>query len=200
VRQSSSASGPILQTQGSAFCGYGPCQQITHSLVGLSDYQRQRTFEFILPDGLESYVWFDGKIQTVWNAMHQSKATGIRSHILEQNEKDELVLTHDSTCPCYLIPPPDPIDPQSITIQTIGHMCNDLAGGQTMSKEEYDVASHQNNLLVLVPRVVVRDDGMLEPTGMPILTLAKTIVVSNTDMPMEVGLRYGQSYWQNEIA
>jgi hypothetical protein len=200
VRQSSSAKDPILQTQGSAFSGYGPCQQITDSLLGLSDYQRQRTFEFVLPDGLESYVWFDGKLQTVWNVMQQGQATSVRSHTLEYNENGELILSPDSNSPCYLVPPPDPLDPNSISIQTIGHMCNDLAGGRTMSKEEYDSASHEKNLLVLVPRVVVRQDGMLEPSGMPILTLAKTIVISNTGLPMEVGLRYGQAYWQNETA
>jgi hypothetical protein len=197
VRQSSPAKDPILQTQGSAFCGYGPCQQITDSLVGLSDYQRQRTFEFVLPDGLKSFVWFDGKLQTVWDAMQQSQATSVRSHRLEHNDDGELLLTPDNISPCYLIPPADPLDPQSITIHTIGHMCNDLAGGRTMTKEEYDEASYQNNLLVLVPRVVKRGDGMLEPSGMPILTLAKTIVVSNTDLPMEVGLRYGPAYWIN---
>jgi hypothetical protein len=200
VRQSSSAPNPILQTQGSAFCGYGPCQQITDSLAGLSDYQRQRTFEFVLTDGLESYVWFDNKLQTVWDVMQQSQAKSVRSHILEYNEDEErIILTPDKTCPCYLIPPTDPLDIPSITIHTIGHMCNDLAGGWSMSKEDYDAASHENNLLVLVPRVrVQREDGVLEPSGMPILTLARTIVVANTDLPMEVGLRYGQAYWQNE--
>ncbi|KAG7365345.1 hypothetical protein IV203_038548 [Nitzschia inconspicua] len=199
VRRTTSSNGPVLQTQGSAFCGYGPCEKISNSLEGLSDYQRQRTFEFVLPDSLESYVWFDGKLVTVWDAMKQSQATSVRSHVLDQNQEGELFLTPDVSSPCYLIPPTQPLDPQSITIQTIGHMCNDLAGGMVLSKEEYDTASDDNNLLVLVPRVVVRENGMLEPSGMPILTLAKTIVVANTDYAMEVGLRYGHAYWRNEV-
>lgn len=197
VRQSTNAAA-VLQTQGSAFCGYGPCDSIRDSLDGLTAYQRQRTFEFILPDSLESYVWFDSQLVTIWDALQQSQATGVRSHILDQTDNGELFLTPDAENPCYLIPPADPLDTQSITIQTIGHMCNDLAGGKVMSKEEYDAESEAINLLVLVPRVAKKENGLLEPSGMPILTLAKTVVVANTESSMEVGLRYGQAYWSDE--
>ncbi|KAL3911160.1 MAG: hypothetical protein SGARI_001776, partial [Bacillariaceae sp.] len=203
VRQSSAASrngGPgVLQTQGSAFCGYGPCLQVTDTLEGLTDYQRQRTFEFVLPDSLQSYVWFNGELQTIWDAMQQSQATGVRSHIIDNNDNGELYLIPDATSPCYMIPPPDRLDPKTeITIQTIGHMCNDLAGGVQRTKEEYDNASSEANLLVLVPRIEVKENGIIEPSGMPVLTLAKTIFVANTDVPMEVGLRYGAAYWNSD--
>ena len=68
------------------------------------------------------------------------------------------------------------------------------------SEAEYDTTSHHDNLLVLVPRVVVQEDGILQPSGMPILTLAKTVNVANVVESMEVGLRYGQSYWKNELS
>ena len=198
VRMSpSSKNGPILQTQGSAFCGYGPCETITDSLEGLTEYQLQRSFVFMLSDGLEGYVWYDGKLQTVWEAMQTSQATGIRSHKLEENEDGELTLFPDRENPCYLVPPQDQPNPKTLTIQTMGHMCNDLAGGEQRSAEDYSSISDERNMLVLVPRVVLSDDGILEPQGMPLLTMSKTIVVANTDSPMEVGLRYGHDYWVN---
>jgi hypothetical protein len=198
VRMSpSSQNGPVLQTQGSAFCGYGPCERITDSLEGLSEYQLQRSFVFMLTDGLEGYVWYDGKLQTVWEAMQASQATGIRSHKLEENEDGELTLFPDRDNPCYLVPPPDQPNPKTLTIQTMGHMCNDLAGGEQRSAEDYSSLSDERNMLVLVPRVVLSDDGILEPQGMPLLTMSKTIVVANVDSPMEVGLRYGHDYWAN---
>ncbi|OEU21302.1 hypothetical protein FRACYDRAFT_234929 [Fragilariopsis cylindrus CCMP1102] len=204
--------GGILQTQGSAFCGYGPCEKITSSVADLSEYQRQRSFEFILSDGLESYVWYEGNLLTVWEVMQSSSATGVQAHRLveitaaeEEKDKDnfppstQLSLIHEGT-PCYLIPPAERPDPKSLTIQTIGHMCNDLAGGvPKQTEEEYSTSSHRDNLLVLVPRVVVDDDGILQPSGMPILTLAKTVYIANELDSMEVGLRYGQTYWKNEL-
>jgi hypothetical protein len=197
VRQSPTAE-PILQTQGSAFCGYGPCLKVTDTLEGLSEYQRQRTFEFVLPDSLGSYVWFNGELQTIWDAMQQSQATGIRSHVLDHHENGELYLIPNTVSPCYMIPPEERLDPKTqISIQTIGHMCNDLAGGIQTTKDEYDAKSSEANLLVLVPRVEMKENGMIEPSGMPILTLAKTIFVANTDSPMEVGLRYGAGYWNS---
>ena len=204
--------GGVLQTQGSAFCGYGPCEKITNSVADLSEYQRQRSFEFILSDGLESYVWYEGNLLTVWEVMQSSSATGVQAHRLveitaaeEEKDKDnfppstQLSLIHEGT-PCYLIPPAERPDPKSLTIQTIGHMCNDLAGGvPKQTEEEYSTSSHRDNLLVLVPRVVVDDDGILQPSGMPILTLAKTVYIANELDSMEVGLRYGQTYWKNEL-
>ncbi|MGK3758105.1 MAG: hypothetical protein ACI8RD_010419, partial [Bacillariaceae sp.] len=217
VRRTSSdntSDGGVLQTQGSAFCGYGPCEKITDSVADLSDYQRQRSFEFILSDGLESYVWYEGSLLTVWEVMQSSSATGVQAHRLveitaaaeEEEGKDnfspstQLSLIHEGK-PCYLIPPAERPDPKSLTIQTIGHMCNDLAGGvPKQTEEEYNTSSHRGNLLVLVPRVVVNDDGILQPSGMPILTLAKTVYIANDLDSMEVGLRYGQAYWKNELS
>ena len=128
----------------------------------------------------------------------------MRSHLLIETpgEDSKLSLVHAQDGKrCYLVPPAECLDPQSLTIRTIGHMCNDLAGGiQGQTEEEYDASSHRDNLLVLVPRVAVNDDGVLEPDGMPILTLAKSIRVGNVMESMEVGLRYGDSYWKNEFA
>ena len=214
VRKASSDIADVLQTQGSAFCGYGPCDQITDSLAGLSKYQRERSFDFVLSDGLESYVWHEGNLVTVGDVLQSSGATAVKSHLLvEASEKDEVMdgtppssklsglsLVQDPNGqPCYLIPPADPPDPKSLTIQTIGHMCNDLAGGaRGQTEEEYSTSSDLDNLLVLVPRVAVGDDGVLQPNGMPILTLAKSVYVGNVEGSMEVGLRYGDSYWRNE--
>jgi 8-oxo-dGTP pyrophosphatase MutT (NUDIX family) len=214
VRKASSEFGDVLQTQGSAFCGYGPCDQITDSLVGLSQYQRQRSFEFKLEDGLESYVWYKGNLLTVGDVIQSTGATAVRSHLLVVKPKGgkkgngsaspssssglSLVYYPEGN-PCFLVPPADGPDPESLTIQTIGHMCNDLAGGNNrQTEEEYDASAHLNNLLVLVPRVAVDDAGVLQPTGMPILTLAKSVNIGNVVESIEVGLRYGDAYWKNE--
>lgn len=206
VRKKSSDIENVLQTQGSAFCGYGPCGQITDSLDGFSEYQRQRSFEFMLADGFDSYVWHKGSLLTVWDVLQSTGATGVKSHhLVAVEEYDDssssragLKLIHNPEEPCYMIPPAEPPQTKSLTIQTIGHMCNDLAGGkQGQSEEEYDVASNKHNLLVLVSNVVVRD-GILEPSGMPILTLSKTVGIANVNESIEVGLRYGVSYWKNE--
>jgi len=208
----------VLQTQGSAFCGYGPCEKVTNSLTDLSEYQLQRSFEFLLSDGLESYVWYEGKLLTVWEVMQSSGATGVHAHCLvetktaaaaDEADKDnclplpKLSLIPDPEGkPCYLIPPAERPDPKSLTIQSIGQMCNDLAGGISVTKqteEEYDIACYRDNLLVLVPRVMIKDDGILQPIGMPILTLAKTVNVTNVMESMEVGLRYGREYWVDEL-
>lgn len=209
--------GGVLQTQGSAFCGYGICEKVTDSLTDLSEYQLQRSFEFLLSDGLESYVWYEGKLLTVWEVMESSGATGVHAHCLVETKPaaaaeevednfspgPKLSLIPDPEGkPCYLIPPAERPDPKSLTIQSIGQMCNDLAGGISVKKqteEEYDTACHRDNLLVLVPRVMIKDDGILQPIGMPILTLAKTVNISNVMESMEVGLRYGREYWANEL-
>jgi 8-oxo-dGTP pyrophosphatase MutT (NUDIX family) len=210
VRKASPRVDDVLQTQGSAFCGYGRCDQITDSLEGVTQYQRQRSFEFRLSDGLESYVWYKGNLLTVGDVIKSTGATAVKSHVLKEmpgEDQDgdvpsssQLALIHDPAGkPCYLIPPAERPDPKSLTIQTIGHMCNDLAGGERGQTEGgYDAASERNNLLVLVPRVTVNDDGVLEPTGMPILTLAQSVYVGNVGESMEVGLRYGDSYWSRE--
>ena len=111
-------------------------------------------------------------------------------------------------------------DKNNVSIQTIGHFVNDLAGGGggdgANNVEEYDTLSDLRNILVLVPRVhavpvVVDENGkdvknesdvvgdtitikQLEMAGMPLLTLSKSIVVDNT-IPMEIGLKYGYNYW-----
>lgn len=216
VRKASSDIPDVLQTQGSAFCGYGPCNQITDSLAGLSQYQRQRSFEFMLLDGLESYVWHKGNLLTVGDVIQSTGATAVKAHLLvEKRDEGEgegrndssrppsspgMPLVHDSKGkPCYLVPPAERSDPKSLTIQTIGHMSNDLAGGMVgKTEEEYDSSSDRDNILVLVPRVAVNDDGVLEPSGMPILTLAKSVFIGNVVDSMEVGLRYGDLYWKKE--
>lgn len=216
VRKLSSDIGDVLQTQGSAFCGYGPCDRITDSFAGLSLYQRQRSFEFMLSDGLEdgleSFVWHEGNLLTVRDVIKSTGATAVKSHLLldtSEGGKEKggsswgssgLSLIRDPNGkPCYLVPPAECPDPKSLTIQTIGHMCNDLAGGiQGQREEEYDTSAERDNLLVLVPNVTVNDDGVLQPAGMPILTLAKSVHVRNVDESMEVGLRYGNAYWKNE--
>ncbi len=205
VRKASTDFANVLQTQGSAFCGYGPCANITDSLEGITKYQRQRSFEFVLSDGLKSYVWHKGDLLTIGDVMKATGATSVRSHLLVENpDEDEsspgISLVHDSNGKqCYLVPPEVPQDPSSLTIQSIGHMCNDLAGGfNGKTAEEYGTSSDQNNILVLVPKVAVNDDGVIEPTGMPILTLAQSVYIGNVDESMEVGLRYGASYWKNE--
>ena len=211
VRKASSTIGDVLQTQGSIFCGYGPCDKITDSLEGVSKYQRQRSFNFMLSDGLESYVWHNGNLLTVGDIIQSTGATSVRSHLLvetpEESEngdgsRSRLSLLYDPKGkPCYLVPPEERPDPKSLTIQTIGHMCNDLAGGNSgQTTEEYSATSDCNNLLVLVPRVTVNDDGVLQPTGMPILTLASSVHIGNVGESMEVGLRYGDSYWKTAFS
>ena len=206
VRKASSDVNDVLQTQGSAFCGYGPCEKITDSLEDVSQYQRQRSFDFMLSDGLESYVWYKGNLLTVGDVLQTTGATAVRSHSLIEVEDEgvdgsssKLSLTYDPKGkPCYLVPPAERPDPKSLTIQNIGHMCNDLAGGSsTQAEGEYGTSSDNNNLLVLVPRVTVNADGILEPEGMPVLTLAKSVYIGNVDQSMEVGLRYGDMYWKN---
>ncbi len=194
VRKASEDFQNVLQTQGSAFCGYGPCAQVTDSIEGVTKYQRQRSFEFVLADGLQSYVWHKGNLLTVGDVINSTGATSVRSHLLE---KDSLV--HDPKGkPCYLVPPEERPDPKTLSIQKIGHMCNDLAGGIAgQTAEEYGASSDKKNILVLVPKVTVTEDGVLEPTGMPILTLAQSVYIGNVDESMEVGLRYGASYWKN---
>ena len=194
VRKASENFQNVLQTQGSAFCGYGPCAQVTDSLKGVTKYQRQRSFEFVLSDGLESYVWHKGNLLTVGDVIKSTGATSVRSHLLEEDS-----LVHDPKGkPCYLVPPEERPDPKTLSIQKIGHMCNDLAGGISgQTAEEYDASSDQKNILVLVPKVIVTEDGVLEPTGMPILTLAQSVYIGNVDESIEVGLRYGASYWKN---
>ena len=210
VRKASPDFADVLQTQGSAFCGYGPCDQITDSLVGLSQYQRQRSFEFRFDDDIESYVWYKGNLLTVGDVIQATGATGVRSHLLVMEPKkgkkgDDSasssglsLVYHSEGSPCFLVPPAECPDPASLTIQTIGHMCNDLANGNNgQTAEEYDASAHLNNLLVLVPKVTVKD-GVLQPTGMPILTLAKSVNIGNVAESIEVGLRYGDAYWKNE--
>jgi 8-oxo-dGTP pyrophosphatase MutT (NUDIX family) len=210
VKKASSDFADVLQTQGSAFCGYGPCDQITDSLVGLSQYQRQRSFEFRFDDDMESYVWYKGNLLTVGDVIQATGATSVRSHLLVMKPKkgkkvDDSVSSsglslvyYPEDSPCFLVPPAECPDPASLTIQTIGHMCNDLAGGNNgQTAEEYDASAHLNNLLVLVPKVTVKD-GVLQPTGMPILTLAKSVNIGNVEESIEVGLRYGDAYWKNE--
>jgi len=212
IRKASSDIDDVLQTQGSAFCGYGPCDQITDSLSGLTEYQCQRSFEFLLSDGLESYVWYKGNLLTVRDALRSTGATGVKAHCLIEKTEEErddssrslspvLKLIHDPEKPCYLVPPAERPDPKSLTIQTIGHMCNDLAGGiQGQIEEVYDTTSNRDNLLVLVPRIEMNDNGILQPNGMPILTLCKSVSVANDAESMEVGLRYGHSYWKNGLS
>jgi len=212
MRKASSDTNDVLQTQGSIFCGYGPCGQITDSMAGLSKYQRERSFEFMLSDGLNSYVWHKGNLVAVRDVLQSTGATGVKAHLLVETTKEGgdannpsptssgLSLIHDTKGkPCYLIPPAEKPDPGSLTIETIGHMCNDEAGGiPGQTSEEYDAMSDDTNTLVLVPRVEVNDDGIVEPSGMPLLTLSKSVYVGNADESMEVGLRYGFSYWNND--
>ena len=158
----------------------------------------------MLSDGLESYVWYKGNLLTVGDVIQTTGATAVRSHSLVEmpdggdGSSSRLSLVYDTKSkPCYLVPPAERPDPKSLTIQNIGHMCNDLAGGSSTKKEDYGTSSDNNNLLVLVPRVTVNTDGVLEPDGMPVLTLAKSVYIGNVDESIEVGLRYGDMYWKN---
>ena len=62
---------------------------ITDSLEDVSKYQRQRSFDFMLSDGLESYVWYKGNLLTVGDVIQTTGATAVRSHSLVETQEDE---------------------------------------------------------------------------------------------------------------
>mmetsp|Transcript_3233 Transcript_3233/g.4812 ORF Transcript_3233/g.4812 Transcript_3233/m.4812 type:complete len:447 (+) Transcript_3233:50-1390(+) len=97
---------------------------------------------------------------------------------------------------------PESKQQETFTIRTIGKMMNDLAGGCDSDDKTYETDSEGKNLLVIVPRVRAvthknSDDNitLLEPYGMPIFTLARSVLITNEE-PMEVGCNYGFNYWQ----
>ena len=241
----------ILQTIGSAFAGYSN-GSIVRTLEGCTTYQTSRAFEFRLDEQLRSTVWYGSKILTIDEALAESGATSVAGHHLMFDDNDQSIqddrnienasarrrlvgIVPDDDDRFYFVPD-DPSsydddddvdgnnDSNNVTIQTIGHFVNDLAGGGggsgdgASNVEEYDKLSDLRNLLVLVPRVhavqipvVVDENGnkvkndsevvgdtitikQLEMAGMPLLTLSKNIVVDNT-IPMEIGLKYGYNYW-----
>jgi hypothetical protein len=257
IRKQSKTTSGILQSIGSAFAGYSR-GYVRTNLLGCSDYQTSRAFQFRLEEGLQSTVWFGSKLLTIEEALNQSGATSVAGHHLFFNddhdgfEADESgksmassggggnpsktkvwrktvgIVPDDDECFFFV---PDDISmingvggedssaivsPNTASIQTIGHFVNDLAGGdRAKSSEEYDAISSLRNILVLVPRVHAingckkkkEDDNSqlwsnvneirLEMAGMPLLTLSKTIIVDN-DEPMEVGLKYGFQYWDED--
>mmetsp|Transcript_2638 Transcript_2638/g.5699 ORF Transcript_2638/g.5699 Transcript_2638/m.5699 type:complete len:465 (+) Transcript_2638:278-1672(+) len=230
----------ILQTIGSAFAGYSS-GGIIRTLEGCSTYQTSRAFEFRLDEQLRSTVWYGSKILTIDEALVESGATSVAGHHLmfeddDDNSQDNsdgntgvrrrlVGIVPDDDDRFYFVPDDpsssslsstkkngDNDDNNNVSIQTVGHFVNDLAGGSVAKNvEEYDTLSDLRNILVLVPRVhavpVVDEDGkdkkdskdgdtikQLEMAGMPLLTLSKNIVVDNTT-PMEIGLKYGYNYW-----
>ena len=179
----------VLQIQGSAFCGYGQHEKITHNLDGLTKYQLQRTFQFLLEDGLESSVWYDGELVSMLQAVELSNASGVKGHTLTKQE-GTLALVPDTDTQCYIVPPSDTPPCDSLKITSVGQMANDLAG----PVENYEELSEQSNLLVLVPRVALKN-GILEPAGMPVLTMSRSVLIG--EELMEIGLTYGSFYWTN---
>mmetsp|Transcript_18962 Transcript_18962/g.21831 ORF Transcript_18962/g.21831 Transcript_18962/m.21831 type:complete len:148 (+) Transcript_18962:733-1176(+) len=87
---------------------------------------------------------------------------------------------------------------EALTIQTVGQMANDLAGGRSSTEpKHYDQHSKEQNLLLLVPRIRVDtnlDPPTLVPVG-PLLVVSKSVYIAN-ETPMEVGCRYGVQYWE----
>lgn len=85
IRKQSKTTSGILQSIGSAFAGYSR-GYVRTNLLGCSDYQTSRAFQFRLEEGLQSTVWFGSKLLTIEEALNQSGATSVAGHHLFFND------------------------------------------------------------------------------------------------------------------
>lgn len=97
VAEEENAGGGILQTIGSAFCGYGRGRFVpsldtstttTGSAAPLSHGMKERTFEFRLEQGIMSTVWYDGQLMSIGEAVEKSNATHVACHSLTFKDDD----------------------------------------------------------------------------------------------------------------
>ena len=76
----------------------------------------------------------------------------------------------------------------------LGVFANDFAFSFDMTANEYTAISSNENILQLVWRLALTENGMLMPTW-PVVILMSDTQFTNHE-PMEVGLRYSWKYWQ----
>jgi hypothetical protein len=280
----------ILQTIGSAFCGYGRGKFVPslddgssstttlgdETTTPFSNGMKERAFEFRLEQGKQSTVWYDGQLMSIGEAIQKSSATHVACHTVTFDDNNGGYDENNNNCndeePCcykqdlldvqptdiddshtdqyntyrYFVPLEEQPDFSTLSIQTLGQMANDLAGGRCTrvgspssidsndisssprilndalrTEEEYYQLSTARNILVLIPRIELEirteidppDDEstpqsdprnlpkctrrVLKPSGMPVMTLSRSVAITNTNIPMEVGCQYGYHYWSS---
>lgn len=100
---------------------------------------------------------------------------------------------------------PDPVAPDSADLRTVGQFVNDLAfdaqRGVHGAVDEYERASQASNVLVLQWNLEEGAAGRLTPkVPVPCLCFFDQTVSFDNKTPMELGCRYGFSYWRERAA
>lgn len=87
------------------------------------------------------------------------------------------------------------------TVQNFGQFCNDLAWNYDdppASSDEYDSRSEEYNVVQLIWRMEFDPEGRCLRPSWPVSVFARDVTFDNAEF-MEIGTRYGWSYWQATV-
>jgi hypothetical protein len=191
----------VIIPQGTPFCGYAR-GYFTDEAAG----DKSVGFQFEEGSTEDKSVFYNKKLVSLGDA--------IRSVIQERNEDTILSsawtpgilwahLVKMENNEIYVKPNTDfksrifipEIDDNPFTATSLGVYANDLAFDPDLNEKEYSDASSSNNILQLVWRLSIEENGdNLVPTW-PVV-IAKTDCRFLNSVPMEVGLQYGYKYWK----
>lgn len=183
--------GEVPLNVGTAICGYA-AGEMRHE----PDETGGKTVAFAL-SSLDTSVFFERELHSVRALLEMESVDAIAGHVLRRDAEgtpSSLDIDPEYDGERYFVP--DAAQPEPPTMLTVGCRANDLALGKG-GAGDYDRASEEKNLLVLVQRLErsSKQPGLLVPSR-PISTLARSVTIRNT-VPMELGCRYGGQFWQS---
>jgi hypothetical protein len=190
----------IIIPQGTPFCGYAR-GYFTDEATG----DKSVGFQFEEGSAEDKAVFFNKELVSLGDVIRgiiQERNTQLSStwtpgilwgHLIKI-VNDEIYVKSDTDFKSRIfIPEIDKDNPFAAT--SLGVYANDLAFDPDSNEEGYDEASSRNNILQLVWRLSIEENGnALVPTW-PVV-IAKVDCRFLNSVPMEVGLQYGYKYWK----
>ena len=187
---------PVTLMGGTALCGYGSGQMAAER----PERARGRYTEFRLIGC--ATVWFEGELTNACELLRRNDIDRIAGHeaVCSATGQLQSIRVDESYEARFFVPSQDAVEGKDLDSSSVGIMANDLAGGFTELYERggYEAASAAANILVLV-QGLQRDPAhpsTLVP-AQPVPTICRTVVFEN-QIPMEVGISYGDGYWRGK--
>ena len=178
---------------GTSLCGYGAGEMCAER----PSRARGRYTQFKLVGCAP--VWFEGSLVSACELLQREDVDRIEAHEAVRNAFGELQTIRSDDAyqgsHRFFVPSEDAVAGNALDVSSLGIMANDLAADATTTSAEYDAASAERNLLVLVQELArdATSADTLVPTR-PVPTLARSTLFTNVE-PMEIGIGYGADFW-----
>jgi hypothetical protein len=204
--------------RGTLICEYLPGEFVDPEYPS----DRAVAFGYEEEDDMTSWVYFENKLQHLWEAIYESNADAVSggfTDVIPKAPNDLLkklegksgnildghsVYYHNNTIQFSLSPSYSKIrfvpsnTSTSRYIYNFAQFANDMALelDRTTTEKLYD-DNYQKNCLMLVWKLRKDDDGKLLPVN-PVMVTKRNLTFINT-FPMEIGVGYGWDYWKGRI-